>query len=63
MMGGSKPLRSDPPQDYRNDRTRSKKWTDWNQRFYQERNVLTLYEFEQAALDSFYKTVPKDDHR
>ena len=45
MMGGSKPIRSDPPQEYRNDRSHSKKWTDWNQRFYQERNVLTLYDF------------------
>lgn len=46
---------------YNESRTRSDNWKDWNERFFHQRNIATLYDYQQAALDSFYKILDKDD--
>lgn len=36
---------------------------DWNLRFYQNRNIQTLYEFKKVAIDAFFSSFKQDNSK
>jgi hypothetical protein len=38
-------------------------YSDWNYRFFRERHLLTLYEFQRAATSAFYSSYSNDHLR
>jgi hypothetical protein len=43
-----------------NNRKKKNNYKDWNERFYNNRDFATLYEYRKVAVDSFFSSVKKD---
>lgn len=43
-----------------NNRNKKNNYKDWNERFYNNRDFATLYEYRKVAVDSFFSSLKKD---